>query len=60
MAGAISLLLIFLSSTSHLFAQDYPDEIIDTTGIVVETNTDGLDTVWYFGADATDTIDEEA
>ena len=60
MAGAISLLLIFLSSTSNLFAQDYPDEIIDTTGIVVETNTDGLDTVWYFGADATDTIDEEA
>ena len=33
MAGAISLLLIFLSSTSNLFAQDYPDEIIDTTGI---------------------------
>lgn len=60
MAEAISLLLIFLSSTSNLFAQDYPDEIIDTTGIVVETNTDGLDTVWYFGADATDTIDEEA
>lgn len=52
MARAISLLLIFISSTSILVAQYFPEEeMFDTTGLIQETLTDGLDTVWYWGYD---------
>lgn len=48
-AVLFTFLLIF---NSHLKAQYFPDEeIFDTTGIIQETLTDGMDTVWYWGLD---------
>ncbi len=55
----LSLLLI-LTTFSKANAQYFPDEEFDTTGIIIETNTDGLDTVWYYGSDETDTVNNDA
>ncbi|HRF75145.1 MAG TPA: T9SS type A sorting domain-containing protein [Chitinophagales bacterium] len=52
MATAISLFLIILLTSNKLFAQYFPDEeTFDTSGLIQETLTDGLDTVWYWGID---------
>lgn len=54
-----SIAISFLAF-SNVIAQDYPDELFDTTGIVVETVSDGLDTIWYFGSNVSDTIETDA
>jgi len=51
-AMIFTFLLIF---NFQLKAQYYPDDEFDTTGMVVETNSDGLDTVWYYGNEEADT-----
>ena len=47
-------LFVFLTFTNRVYAQIFPDEgVFDTTGLIQETLTDGLDTIWYWGTDET-------
>lgn len=47
-------LFVFLTFTNRVYAQIFPDEgVFDTTGLIQETLTDGLDTIWYWGIDET-------
>jgi len=45
-------LFVFLTFTNRVYGQIFPDEgVFDTTGLIQETLTDGLDTIWYWGID---------
>ncbi|MBK9505541.1 MAG: hypothetical protein IPO03_09245 [Bacteroidetes bacterium] len=45
----IFALFVFLTFTNRVYAQIFPDEgVFDTTGLIQETLTDGLDTIWYW------------
>jgi len=41
----VFFILLTLTTFAKVNAQYYPDEEFDTTGIIVDMNTDGLDTV---------------
>ena len=53
------LTILIMINISQSKAQYYPEEEFDTTGIIVDTNTDGMDTVWFYGDNLTDTINTE-
>jgi len=55
----VFFILLTLTTFAKVNAQYYPDEEFDTTGIIVDMNTDGLDTVWYYGNEIADTANTE-